>query len=146
LSTQAQFWASSWDSEPSGPLVFGYSYGIGPFTPHESTLPLPSVPGADYLHLKNDWLTQNARRIELTWKFLGENDELLNLLYANLNSVEFNRYNLEVYLSIAQLCRQNLQMVRGLDEINGELKKAQDEAAKLHYPEALAALVWLELF
>jgi hypothetical protein len=31
-------------------------------------------------------------------------------------------------------------MVRGLDEINGELKKAQDEAAKLHYPEALAAL------
>jgi hypothetical protein len=47
---------------------------------------------------------------------------------------------LEVYLSIAQLCRQNLQMVRGLDEINGELKKAQDEAAKLHYPEALAAL------
>jgi hexosaminidase len=140
LSTQAQFWASSWDSEPSGPLVFGYSYGIGPFTPQQSTLPLPSVPGSDYLHLKDDWLTPNARRIELTWKFLGENDELLNLLYANLNSVEFNRYNLEVYLSIAQLCRQNLQMVRGLEEIDGELKKAQDEAAKLHYPEALAAL------
>ena len=41
MSTQAQFWSSSWDSEPSGklPLVFGYSYGIGPFTPHAATLP-----------------------------------------------------------------------------------------------------------
>ncbi|HVN80169.1 MAG TPA: beta-N-acetylhexosaminidase, partial [Terriglobia bacterium] len=50
MSTQAQFWASSWDSEPSGelPLVFGYSYGIGPFTPHAQTLPLPPVPKADY--------------------------------------------------------------------------------------------------
>ena len=33
MSTQAQFWGSSWDREPSGklPLIFGYSYGIGPF-------------------------------------------------------------------------------------------------------------------
>ena len=38
MSTQAQFWASSWESEPGGPLVFGYSYGIGPFTPHKPAL------------------------------------------------------------------------------------------------------------
>ena len=46
MSTQSQFWASSWDSEPSGklPLIFGYSYGIGPFVPHIPTLPLPPVP------------------------------------------------------------------------------------------------------
>ena len=122
MSTQAQFWASSWDSEPSGelPLVFGYSYGIGPFTPHIQTLPLPSVPTADYLRLNHNWLQENARRVELAWKFLGENDELLNLLYRNLPSVEFNRHNLEVYLSIAQLCRQNLLMLKGLEEINNQ--------------------------
>src|SRR5437879_3231276 len=31
-------------------------------------------------------------------------------------------------------------MVRGLDDINRHLEKAQEEAAKLRYPEALAAL------
>jgi hypothetical protein len=142
MSTQAQFWASSWDSEPSGklPLVFGYSYGIGPFTPHHQTLPLPPVPTADYLRLHQDWLQENARRLELVWKFLGENDELLDLLYRNLPSVEFNRYNLEVYLSIAKLCRQNLLMLKDLEEISTHLGTAQDRAAKLQYAEVVAAL------
>jgi hypothetical protein len=142
MSTQAQFWTSSWDSEPSGalPLVFGYSYGLGPFTPHAQTLPLPPAPTADYLRLNHNWLQENARRVELAWKFLGENDELLNLLYRNLSSVEFNRHNLEVYLSIAKLCRQNLLMLKGLEEINNHLEAAQEHAAKLHYAEATAAL------
>jgi hypothetical protein len=142
MSTQAQFWSSSWDSEPSGtlPLIFGYSYGIGPFVPHISTLPLPPVPTADYLRLKGNWAQDNARRLELAWKSLGQNDELQNLLYTNLTSVEFNRHNLEVYLSIAKLCRQNLTLFKSLDEINGDLEKAQEEAGKLHYAEAVAAL------
>jgi hexosaminidase len=142
LSTQAQFFASSWDSEPSGilPLIFGYSYGIGPFTPHLSTLPLPSVPTADYLRLKHNWRQENARRVELAWTFLGENDELRDLLYTNLSSVDFNRYNLRVYLSIAQLCRQNLLMLRDLDEITSHLEKAQEQAANLHYADAVGDL------
>lgn len=142
MSTQAQFWASSWDSEPSGtlPLIFGYSYGIGPFTPDISTLPLPSVPTPDYLRLHHNWRQENARRVELVWKFLDENDELRNLLYAHLSSVQFNRYNLEVYLSIAGLFRQNQLMLKGLDEINASLERAQEQAAKLKYAEAVAAL------
>ena len=76
----------------------------------------------------------------MAWKFLGENDELLNLLYKNLPSVEFNRYNLEVYLSIAKLCRQNLLMLKDLEEISRALESAQDQAAKLHYSEAVDSL------
>src|SRR5258708_29644583 len=142
LSTQAQFFASSWDSEPSGtlPVIFGYSYGIGPFTPRLSTLPLPSVPTADYLRLEHNWRQENARRVDLAWKFLGENDELLDLLYTNLSSVDFNSYNLRVYLSIAQLCRQNLLMLRDLDEVTSHLEKAQEQAAQLHFAEALTHL------
>jgi hypothetical protein len=140
MSTQAQFWASSWESEPGGPLVFGYSYGIGPFTPHKPALALPPVPAADYLHLAHNWLKENATRVELAWKFLGENDELLNLLYTNLASVQFNRHNLEVYLSIAQLCRQNLLMFRALEEVSNHLDKAEEQAGKLHYAEAVANL------
>lgn len=50
----------------------------------------------------------NSRRLELASDSLADNDELLGLLHENLGSVELNRYNLEVYTSIAQLCRQNL--------------------------------------
>jgi hexosaminidase len=142
MSTQAQFWATSWDRKSSAalPLIFGYSYGTGPFTPHIQTLPLPAVPTGGYLHLAGNWSQQDARRVKLAWKFRGENDELLNLLYRNLPSVEFNRYNLEVYLSIAKLYRQNLDMLIGLEEINSHLETAQAQAAKLHYADALVAL------
>jgi hexosaminidase len=142
LSTQAQFFGTSWDREPSGqlPLMFGESYGIGPYVPHLETLPLPAVPTADYLLLHGDWSQENARRLELAGKFLRENDELESLLYETLPSVEFNRYNLEVYLSISRLCRQNLLMLRDLEGVNRDLKTAQDEAARLHYAEAVDAL------
>jgi hexosaminidase len=142
MSTQAQFWASSWDHEPSGkqPLVFGYSYGLGPFTPHLETLPLPPVPSADYLRVGDNWRQENARRLELSEKFLGENDELLDLLYKNLPSVQFHRNNLEVYLSIARLCRQNLLMLRDLEEVVKDLEAGEDRAAKLQYADAVAAL------
>jgi len=142
MSTQAQFWASSWDSQPSGtlPLIFGYSYGIGPFAPQISTIHLPAIPTPDYLRLDSNWRQENARRLELAGKFLGENDELLNLLYANLSSVEFNRHNLEVYLSIAQVLRQNLSLFKSLEEISRDLEKAQEQAAKLQYSDAVASL------
>jgi hexosaminidase len=142
LSTQTQFFGNSWDREPSGqlPLMFGESYGIGPFVPHLDTLPLPPVPTADYLRLHRDWSQENARRLELAGKFLEENDELETLLYQNLASVEFNRYNLEVYLSLSRLCRQNLLMLKDLKGIDRDLKAAQDAAAKLHYADAVDAL------
>jgi len=142
LSTQAQFFSTSWDREPSGqlPLMFGESYGIGPFVPHLDTLPLPPVPSADYLRLHRDWSQENARRLELTGKFLGENDELESLLYQNISAVEFNRYNLEVYLSISRMCRQNLLMLNELEGISRDLGTAQDQAAKLHYSDAVDAL------
>jgi hexosaminidase len=142
MSTQTQFFASSWDREPSGalPLMFGESYGIRPHVPQIATLPLPSVPTGDYLRLQGNWSQENSSRVNLARKSLGGNDELMNLLYANLPEVQFNHYNLEVYLSIAKLCRQNLLMLRGLEEINHNLETAQDQAAKLHYQQAVEAL------
>jgi len=62
------------------------------------------------------------------------------MLYANVASVQFNRYNLEVYLSIAKLCRENMLMLKGLAEIDNSLERAQDQASHLHLSEAIAAL------
>ncbi len=55
--------------KPGGPLVFGYSYGIGPFTLHKATLPLPPIPTLDDLHLGSNWRQESARRVELASKF-----------------------------------------------------------------------------
>jgi hexosaminidase len=144
MSTQAEFWTSSWDWAPStarNPL-FGNSRGL--FKPerpgHDQTLPLPPVPRGEHLRLGYDWGKVNARRVTMAHESMPANDELLDLLHKNLRTVHFQKYNLRVFLSIAELYRQNLQMIVELDEINGALNRAQGAAAHVQYDHALAAL------
>ena len=144
MSTQAEFWDSSWDREPSSARkpIFGSSYAI--FNPrhpaHDQTLPLPPVPQGEYLRLGYDWGKANARRVEMAQDSVPANDELLDLLHRNMRSVEFQKYNLEVFLSIAQLYRQNLQMIEEMNGVNQALERAQTAAAAVHYEQAVAAL------
>ena len=72
----------------------------------------------------------NQRRLSLAGDFLAHNDQLLDLLESNMQRVEFNRYNLEVYLSIAGLYRQNLVMLQDLGRISDALKMAEAAAAR----------------
>ena len=144
MSTQAEFWESSWDSGLStarGPL-FGFSGGI--FSTrrpaHDQTLPLPAVPQGEYLRLPYDWSEANARRVSMAQDFMPLNDELTDLLRKNLQSVQFQRYNLEVYLSIAGLYQQNLEMLQELGRVNSALKAAEDSAARAQYRQAVRSL------
>ncbi len=143
MSLQAQFWADSWESAPSTARkpIFGYSNGI--FTPprpvNDPTLTLPPVPSAHYLTLSYDWSQENAKRLQLSSKFLMDNDELLDLLQMNMQRVEFNRYNLEVFFAVAQLYRQNLLLLQGLGRIDAFLRSAQAAAAR-QQPQAVAAI------
>jgi hypothetical protein len=151
MATQAQFWETSWDTIPWGDKPeFSGSWGIPPSAEHIEppspkhieTLPLPPVPAPQYLVLKPGWTqaADNARRVQLIPQALAENSELLNLLHENLQHVEFNRYNLEVFLSIAHLYRQNLLMLQDLALMNESLEAAQTVASKLQYADAVAAL------
>jgi hypothetical protein len=144
MSLQAQFWADSWETAPTAARkpMFGNSYGIfnPPRPARAHTLPLPPVPTPDLLRLDWDWSQENARRVELASRFLIQNDELLDLLHTNLKRVQFNRYNLEVFLSIAQIYRQNLLMILELERLSSSLKSAQAAAPRQQYPQALAAL------
>ncbi len=134
LSRQAQFWADSWETTPSSSRkpIFGNSDAIyrPPRPARDQTLSLPPVPSARDLSLDGDWERANSKRLELAGKFLAENDELLDLLYANLPRVEFNRYNLEVLIAVSKLCRQNLEMVLLLGRVDELLKSAREAAAK----------------
>jgi hypothetical protein len=143
MSLQAQFWADSWETVPSSrkPLFGNSDQMFVPRRPEtDQAIPLPPVPNLPYLTVDRDWAQANASRLQMASRMLAANDELMDLLRANLRSVEFNRHNLEVFLSIAQICRQNLEMLESFERIDSLLKSAQAAAARPQPEEAVAAL------
>jgi hypothetical protein len=82
-------------------------------------------------------MAENARRLQLTGDSLADNDELTALLLENMRNVELNRYNLEVYLSIANLYRQNLEMLLGVRRMCSLLESAQKAAGRGKPKDAL---------
>lgn len=142
MSTQAEFWASSWEWGPSAirPVLFGDSNGVRPIAPRDQIISLPPVPVGDYLRLDYDWEKVNERRLQLLQESLADNDELLGLLNRNLAEAQLHTYNLEVFLSIAGLYRQNLDMLQDLSFISASLRSAETAAAKLNYSAAVSSL------
>jgi hypothetical protein len=144
MSEQAQFWKESWGVQASAARTpYWGDWNIiykSPRPASDQTLPLLPVPQPPLLTLGSDWEQQNARRIEMAGKFLDRNDELLNLIYLNLRQVHLQTYNLEVYLSIAQLFRQNLQMLSEMQRISDSLKTAAMHAGRAESAEALESL------
>jgi hypothetical protein len=143
MSTQAQYWQDSWDTTESTARkgIWGYSAGI--FNPRrparDQTIPLPPAPGAG-LKYQSDWAQSNAQRMAFVDDATGTNDELIGLLYENLKRVQWNRYNLEVMISIAQIYRQNLDMLRSIAQIDSTLKRASDAAERNQPKPAIQAM------
>jgi hypothetical protein len=144
LSEQAQIWDDTWETSPSSARtpIWGNSDRIfdPPKPAIDQTLPPLPVPSAANLAISRDWMKENARRLEIAATALTENDELLDLLYANLKNVSHNQYNLEVFLSITGLCRQNLEMILELGQMSELLKAAQAAVSQGNASEAIASL------
>ena len=143
MSLQAQFWSDSWDTAPSTARkpIFGNSNTVyqPPRPARDQTLPLPEPASPA------EWIAANSRRLQLAADAMIENDELLGLLYENMQRADFNRYNLEVFLTIARLCRQNLEMLAGIEQIARLLDSASKdkdvEKASATFDRALA-IAW----
>jgi hypothetical protein len=133
MSAQAQFWSDSWETAESNARkpIWGNSYGPfeKPRPARDQHILLPPVPAAD-LGYASEWTSQNSRRLQLASEFLTESDELVGLLRDNLPRADLNSYNLEVFLSIAHLCRQNLELLRGIARMDGLLRSAAEAAAR----------------
>ncbi|MGI8960525.1 MAG: hypothetical protein ACR2IV_12320, partial [Bryobacteraceae bacterium] len=144
MSEQAQFWEDSWETGPSAARtpIWGNSFGVfnPPRPAHDQYLPLLPVPAPALLHLGHDWRLENEKRLDLAGRFLAQNDQLIDLLQTNIERVQFNRYNLQVYLSIAALYRQNLVMLQDLSRISDALKSAEKAAATAEAERAVASL------
>jgi len=146
MSEQGQFWKESWETVASNARtpIWGDWDRINnpPQRAEDQTLPLPPVPWPKVFTLGYDWALLSERRLQMAGRFLTENDELLDLLHENLPRVEVNRYNLELYICIAQLYRQNLEMLIDLERINTALHSAQAAAAKADAKRVVAVLDW----
>jgi hexosaminidase len=144
MSTQAQIWTDSWDTVQSTARkgIWGNSEGIYDKRrpARDQSIPLPPAPEAD-LSYHSDWAQTNARRLQLVEESLSEIDELFGLLHENIRNAELNRYNLVVFLSIAQLYRQNLDMLRSIAHMDELLKAASADAAKNQARQAIQSVV-----
>jgi hexosaminidase len=143
MSGQAQFWSDSWESAPANARtpIWGNSYGQfeKPHPARDQNIPLPPIPASD-LSYSSEWSAQNSKRLQLASDSLVENDELLGLLHENLPRADLNPYNLEVFLSIANLCRQNLEMLSAIGRIDGLLRRAAEAAGMNQPKQAVSAL------
>jgi hypothetical protein len=144
MSEQAQIWDDTWEISRSTARtpIWGNSDRIfhPPQPAEDQTLPSLPIPSATTLTISHDWTEENSRRLEIAATALQENDELLDLLHDNLKSASHNQFNLEVLLSIAELCRQNLEMILDLGRMNDLLKAAQTAAKQGKGGEAVASL------
>jgi hypothetical protein len=131
MSEQAQFWEDSWDDVESKwrKPIWGNSNRI--FKPgqpaRDQSIALPPLPDAD-LAYSSEWAQQNENRLGLAAEFRTESDSLAGLLHSNVLRARVNRYNLEVYLSIANLFRQNLDMLAGIGRMDTLLARASKSA------------------
>lgn len=144
MSRQAQFWSDSWDTAPTTARkgIWGYSAGI--FRPRHlaqgQTIALPPAPSGPELAFDSHWNQKYARLMQFLPAAQAENDQLIDRLTQNRDRVRFNRYNLEVCVSIAELCRQNLHLLRDISRMNAALISGHQAAAAGHAEQALAAL------
>lgn len=144
MSYQAQFWADSWERAETAARkpLFGSSRRI--FVPRQPaqdfTLDLPQTPAPADLAYPEPWSRANRKRLERASQFRQENAELLDLLDANLRTVEYNRYNLEVFLSIARIYRQNLDLLESLSRIDTLFAAASEAFRDGKPPLAVAAV------
>lgn len=144
LSEQGQFWKESWDVKASAARtpIWG-DWNIVYETPRpaeDQSLPQMPAPQSPLLTLGYDWDLQNSVRLKMAGEFLAGNDELLDLIHSNQAGVQLQKYNLRVFLSIARLFRQNIQMLLDLQQISAQLKSAETYAGRAEAAEAVAAL------
>jgi hexosaminidase len=144
MSEQGQFWKESWDVKASAARtpLWG-DWNIIYQTPHpaqDQTLVEMPTPQLPLLTLPYDWDPQNSVRLKMAGEFLAQNDELLDLIHSNQIQTQLQKYNLRVFLSIAQFFRQNDQMLLDLHRMSDQLKSAETYAGQAEAAKAVAAL------
>jgi hexosaminidase len=143
LQNQARFFQRSWDrvvSRVRGP-GYGNSDGKGlGTTRYDQTLPSPPsprLPGLDFVPVYRE---NYQERLQEAAQRALENDVLVHELLQAMSSVTRNRYNLEVFLSLARLTGHQNRVLLGMREIEDRLESARQAASKGNSKKAARSL------
>jgi len=144
LQKQARFFENSWDRVISKARGSGYgnSYGKGIGTTRfDQTLPAPAMPAMPGLSLTPVYVGRYHDLVKEAQRMALENDVLIHRIYSNIPKVDRNQYNLEVFLSIAELTGHHNRMIAGMSTIEDKLKSARSAAEKNTPEQAVGLLV-----
>ncbi len=145
LQAQARFFDRSWDrvvSRVRGP-AYGNSQGKGVGgTRYDRTLPAPALPVLPALEFKPVYTGSYAKLAERAQHMLVENDVLQHRLHENISRAERNRYNLEVFVSLAEFTRHYERLILGMKSAEERLNSAREAALKKRPQEALEHLTF----
>jgi hypothetical protein len=143
LQAQARFFDRSWDRVES--RIRGKAYGdsegkgIGG-TRYDRTLPAPALPTLPALNVKPVYTGRYGKVVDRARSMALENDILQHRLYESLEKADRNRYNLEVFLSLAEFAGHYNRLVVGMKSIEDALAAAQGAAANNNPRAALRQL------
>ncbi len=144
IQLQARFFDRSWDWEISRARGPGYGNsegkGIGT-TRYDWTLPspaLPRLPGLDFVPVYGERYQARSKDAEL---MALENDALVHSLHQSLLNCTRNRYNLEVFLSLAGLTGHQARLMLGMKRIEDSLASARQSALHGNSKAAVGYLV-----
>jgi hexosaminidase len=144
LQEQARFYDRSWDLVASRVRGEGYgnSHGKGIGTKRfDQTLPPPALPSLPRLDFTGVYVGKYAQLAAEAQGMATKSVTLDHQLYANILGADRNRYNLEVFVSIAQLLGHHDRLIAGMRGIEEILAAAHQAAAKNDARGALEMLV-----
>jgi hypothetical protein len=128
MQDQARFWERTWDRVPSKvrPPAYGYSAEKRPVTRRDLTLPAPALPAMPDLAVEPVYEGRYAEMLAEACERLRQSDSLLAGLYANVLRARRNRYNLEVFLSLAMLIRHHIETLLAVGQAERRVAAAHE--------------------
>jgi hypothetical protein len=144
LQKQARFFQNSWDRVVSRVRGSGYGNSYGPgigVIRRDDTLPqpaLPNLPGLDFVPVYDG---HYADLVTEAGKLSGDVQALIHQIYWTIPRVERNRYNLEVFLSLARLTQHHDRLILSMSRIEDELSRATSAAGSNRPEPAVQHLV-----
>jgi hypothetical protein len=143
MQAQARFFDRSWDrvvSKVRGP-AYGNSEGKAiSGIRYDRTLPAPALPSLPDLDFNPVYTGRYEQLVQRAQHMLVENDVLQYRLHENVAKAERNRYNLEVFTSLAEFTGHYGRLILGMKSAEDRLRAAHEAAMKNSPQRALEQL------
>ncbi len=137
LDKLARFWTDSWDRAPS---ERGPSYKRQWHPRYDRTLALPHLPEADTLDNKPFFKKRYAELLERAAGMSEELGRTNDILAENLGRARRNSYSLEVFLTVAAVVGDFLELLGTLSVLEEKLDAAREDVGNVRYKPAAAKL------